>query len=111
MATPAEIARFAGRLAMLGAVAGIVAIVGMQFEGIVVRDLTLAHDLAASRADNETIRATPSAQRETIRRLGDPRGAIPEIHEKLRLVGPHEEIFYVRSPHPSPQPGDGNDGP
>jgi hypothetical protein len=22
-------------------------------------------------------------------------GAVPEIHEKLRMVGPHEEIFVV----------------
>ena len=37
----------------------------------------------------------------------DPRGAIPEIHDKLRLVGKREEIIYVRGVAPeTPAPGD-----
>jgi hypothetical protein len=28
--------------------------------------------------------------------LSDPRGSIPEIHDRLHMVGPHEEIIYLK---------------
>jgi hypothetical protein len=35
--------------------------------------------------------------------LSDPRGALPEIHDRLRLVRPGEVLIFV-SPAPSPAP-------
>jgi len=31
-----------------------------------------------------------------IRRLSDPRGAVPEIHDRLHLVGDKEAIIYLK---------------
>jgi hypothetical protein len=111
MAKPAQIVRFAGRLALLGVVSSVLAIVAMQFEGIVTKNVALAHELSVSRADVEAIRAGTRERRQTIVRLSDPRGAIPEIHDKLRLVGPHEEIIYLSGAgQQSPKPDDWNAG-
>jgi hypothetical protein len=32
----------------------------------------------------------------TIKRLEDPRGAIPEIHDRLHLALPNESIIYLK---------------
>jgi cell division protein FtsB len=101
MRDAANVIRLLGRLALTGIVACVLAIVAMQFEGIVARNVALAHEIAASRADIADLRARNASARATIHRLGDARGAVPEIHERLRLVGPHEELIYVR-----PAPGD-----
>jgi ABC-type protease/lipase transport system fused ATPase/permease subunit len=110
MPSAARFVRFAGRLALLGIVATVVAVIAMQLEGIVAKNVALSRELAASRSDIETFRSVTRAQRQTIVRLSDPHGAVPEIHEKLRLVGPHEELIYVRGLRASPQPGDWNAG-
>jgi hypothetical protein len=34
-----------------------------------------------------------------IKRLSDARGAVPEIHDRLHLVGDHEAIIYVKRGH------------
>jgi hypothetical protein len=40
---------------------------------------------------------------EDIRRLSDPRGVVPEIHDRLRLVGANEMFIYVQgSATPAP---------
>ncbi|MBV8148061.1 MAG: hypothetical protein JO092_03095, partial [Candidatus Eremiobacteraeota bacterium] len=41
-------------------------------------------------------------QRELVR-LEDPLGAVPEIHDRLRLVRPNEAIIFL-NPAPSPNP-------
>jgi len=102
--------RLASRLALASVVLIFSTLVGMQFTGIVAKNFALAHELAATRADVAALRARTERQRATIRRLGDPQGAVPEIHEKLRLVGPHEEIIYVRGAAP-PQGDDWNAAP
>ena len=100
----ARIARLAGRLGLLVLGIGVLAIVFVQFAGIVGKNVALASDVAASRTQIAALRARESKQLRTIRRLSDPAGAIPEIHDRLHLVGPHEELIYLRGV-PTAAPG------
>lgn len=93
---PADIVRVAGRFAFAMAIACVLGLVAMQFEGIVVKNVAIAREVSATRADVEALRTRKRRQFGTIGRLNNAAGAIPEIHEKLRLVGRHEEIIYVR---------------
>jgi hypothetical protein len=97
--------RLAGRLVALAAIAGGLALVGVQFAGIVEKNVAMANDVRASRAEIAALQAREREQRLTLRRLSSAEGAVPEIHERLRLVGPNEELIYVRglaSPPPDP---------
>jgi cell division protein FtsB len=96
MPPQANLVRIAGRFALAAVVLGVLAVVAVQFAGIVAKNVAVAGELAASRAQIESLHERAAAQRRTISRLGDPAGAIPEIHDKLRLVGPNEELIYVR---------------
>ena len=93
---PARLLRVASRFGLVIAIAFVLGVVGMQFEGIVAKNIAVAHELSSSRADIAMLRERKARQLRTIRRLGTAAGAVPEIHERLRLVGPHEEIIYVR---------------
>jgi len=100
------------RVWLAGAVTCACAFVALQFEGIVVKNLALSRELAQARSDVQALHERQKEQRLTIERLGTPAGAIPEIHDKLRYVGPHEELIYVRGlPSPTPQPDEGWDAP
>ncbi len=99
--------RLAGRIALLGAFACVLAVVALQFEGIIAKNIAVAREVAVSAAENRALAEREKLQLRTIRRLSDPSGAIPEIHDKLRQVGPHEEIIYVRgAPAPTAAPDD-----
>ncbi|MFZ1124221.1 MAG: hypothetical protein WAN59_03660 [Candidatus Baltobacteraceae bacterium] len=91
-----RVIRLAGRLALLAVALAVLAVVGLQFSRVVARDVAVARDLSAERAEVAALRERELRQELTIRRLSDPRGAIPEIHEKLQLVGPREELIFVR---------------
>ena len=100
--------RLAGRLTLAVVALTFVALVGVQFFTLIVRNVAVAHEVAASRDDLARLQARKIAQLRTIRRLNDPRGAVPEIHDKLRLVGPHEELIFIEGgPSPSPEPETG----
>jgi hypothetical protein len=108
-------ARLAGRIGLVGVAACVLAVVALQFTGIVAKNVSVARQVASSRAELRALRERERRQLLVIRRLSDPRGAVPEIHEKLRLVGAHEEIIYVRGlPAPTAPPDDwgaaGEDG-
>jgi hypothetical protein len=83
---------------MLVVVAGGFVVVGAQFEGILAKNVAMANDVLAARAEISSLRERERTQQRTLRRLASPDGAIPEIHARLRLVGPREEIIYVREP-------------
>ncbi len=91
-----RVARVGGRVAVLTAVACALGLVAVQIVGIVAKNVTVARQLAASRTGIATLRARERVQESTIVRLSDPRGAVPEIHDKLHVVGDREEIIYVR---------------
>jgi len=101
--------RFAGRLSVLAACLVVTTVVVIQYGRIVARNVALSHALASTRAEVSTLRAKELKQERVIERLSDPHGAIPEIHDRLHLVAPHEELIYLkpafaRMPEPPPQP-------
>jgi hypothetical protein len=91
-----DVLRLAGRLALLGAGSSALVLVAVQFEGIVAKNVAMVRAIDASRAEIRSLEQRERDQARTLHRLATPVGAIPEIHDKLRLVGPHEEIIYLR---------------
>jgi hypothetical protein len=103
---------FSRRVWLAGVVTCACAFVALQFEGIVAKNLAVSHELAQARSDVRALQERQKEQFLTIKRLGTPAGAIPEIHDKLRYVGPHEELIYVRGlPSPTPEPDEGWEAP
>jgi cell division protein FtsB len=98
-ATPAL--RFAGRMTAAAIGLLIVTLVAIQFARAIGENLAAAHELAAVRSDIKTLRVRRDDQQRELRRLRDPQGAIPEIHDRLRLVRPNEALIFV-SPQPAP---------
>ena len=97
--------RGVGRVALAIVVAGVVALCGLQFEQILAKNVALARELASSRDRSARLRDHIRDQERTIVRLTSPGGAIPEIHDELQLVGPHEEVIYLRGAVPAtPEP-------
>jgi len=94
----ANVLRLAGRLVMAAVVACFVVLMGLQFRLIVLKNVAMAGELEAKRAEIAALEHRKIVQALTLKRLASPEGAVPEIHAKLQLVGPHEEIIYVRPP-------------
>jgi hypothetical protein len=63
----------------------------------------MAHELSGVDSDISSLEARHVLQLRELRRLRDPDGAVPEIHDRLRLVRPNEAIIFV-SPAPSASP-------
>jgi cell division protein FtsB len=93
----------AGRVALTAVALAVLSLVLLQFGRVAARDWAVSRELAAERAEVLALRARERRQQETIHRLSNPRGAIPEIHEKLELVGPHEELIFLRRTPAGPQ--------
>ena len=103
--TPRAVARGASRVAIALLVAGVVALCGLQFEQILAKNVALAHQLALSHDRAASLRDHIRDQERAVVRLSSPGGAIPEIHDELQLVGPHEEVIYLRGAVPAtPEP-------
>ena len=93
-----------GRAALrLGAKAGVVLIVGVvalmiaaQYVHIIQRNVAYALQLRDVQRDIAALDRKRIAQQREIARLSDPQGAIPEIHDRLHLVGDHEAIIYLK---------------
>ena len=99
--------RRAARIGFVATIACVLGLVAVQFEAIVAKNVSVAQEVAAAHRDIAALRERERAQQRTVERLSDPRGAVPEIHEKLQLVRPHEELIYVRGlPQPTAQPDD-----
>jgi cell division protein FtsB len=90
-----RIFRLTGRLAGCVLALGVLAVVAIQFESIIARNIAIAGQVRASSDSIATLTAREEQQRRTIERLQNPAGAIPEIHDELRLVGANEEIIFV----------------
>jgi cell division protein FtsB len=75
---------------------GLAAVIALQVARVVRHNLVLADELSSLRRDVRDLEKKQAGQRRTIERLRDPQGAVPEIHDRLRLVRPDETIIYVK---------------
>ncbi|MGH8164586.1 MAG: hypothetical protein ACREP1_09660, partial [Rhodanobacteraceae bacterium] len=93
--------RVVGRFAVAALVAVVATLVSIQFARIASENVAMAHSLSGVRRDVAVLRERKQEQERDIRRLSDPEGAIPDIHERLHLVGPNEAIIFVKPGHRS----------
>jgi hypothetical protein len=98
-----QFVRWIGRIGALSIAVLIVALVGIQFARAIAENVAMSRKLASIRTQVTTMQKHQASQRAEIRRLQDPLGAIPEIHDRLRLVRANEAIVFV-SPAPSTTP-------
>jgi hypothetical protein len=92
-------------LARLGvtAIGGTFAIlIAVQYVRIVERNVAYIQQVHDVEHDVTALEAKRDQQLRQIKRLSDPQGAIPEIHDRLHMVGEHEEIIYLKRPAGSP---------
>lgn len=90
--------RLAGRIAATLMVAVVLSMVGLQYARIVNEDVAMARSLSAAKRDIVELQQRKRSEAREIQRLLDPRGAVPEIHDRLHLVAPNETIIYVKPP-------------
>ncbi len=86
-------------LARLGvtAICGTFAVlIAVQYARIVERNVDYIQQVHAVQNDVATLEARRDEQLRQIKRLSDPQGAIPEIHDRLHMVGEHEAIIYLK---------------
>lgn len=95
--------RFIGRITASALGLLVFALVGIQFARAIGENVTMARQLSSVRADIAELEKRRAEQRAEIQRLRDPQGAIPEIHDRLRMVRPNEAIIFV-SPAPAATP-------
>lgn len=89
---------------MLAVAVAFVTIVGLQYARVIGENVALARSLHDVQGDITSLQAKRIQQEREIRRLSDPRGAIPEIHDRLHLVGPNEAIIYLKgTPQEAPR--------
>jgi cell division protein FtsB len=75
-------------------------LVAIQFARVIDQNVALANSLNSTQSEVSVLQARREWQIRQLRRLEDPQGAVPEIHDRLRLVGPNEAIVFV-SPEPA----------
>lgn len=88
--------RIVAALGAAGVILGMAALVAAQCAGLVQRSVALHRELSVVRGEVADLRLKKAEQDRTIRRLRDPAGTIPEIHDRLRLVAPNEAMIYVK---------------
>jgi hypothetical protein len=96
---PRPLLRVSARVGIVAVSATVCALIAVQFARIVERNLWYAREVAQVQRDVAALESKREGQLREIRRLSDPQGAIPEIHDRLHLVGSHEAIIYVARPH------------
>jgi hypothetical protein len=94
--------RFAGRLGAAAVALLVFTLVGVQFWKVIDENIAMASELRGVNSDIATLRRRHDDDLRELRRLSEPEGAIPEIHDRLRLVKPNEAMIFV-SPAPAVQ--------
>jgi cell division protein FtsB len=97
---PSPALRLAGRILASAIAVLIVTLVAIQFARAIGENVTAVRELSKIRSDIAALQRRRDDQQRELRRLRDPEGAIPEIHDRLRLVRPNETLIFV-SPQPS----------
>ncbi len=95
--------RLLSRLAVATMSLIVFALVGIQFAHIIDRNIAMGQSLHGVQSDVDALRQRKFEQERELRRLSDAGGSIPEIHDRLHLVGKGETIIYLKAPkQPSP---------
>jgi hypothetical protein len=71
-------------------------LIGVQYARIIERNVAYVQQVRDVERDVAALEAKREEQLRQISRLSDPSGAIPEIHDRLHLVGEHEAIIYLK---------------
>ena len=88
--------RFFGRVTVLGISIVVATLISVQFARIVNQNVAMARSLSAVQRDVQTLRARKREEQRELRRLADPEGSIPAIHDRLHLVRANEAIIYIK---------------
>ncbi len=88
--------RLVGRLGVACVAIALASMIGIQYARVIGRNFALASELRATENDVAALKVKKAFQAREIRRLSDPRGAIPEIHDRLHLVGDKQAIIYLK---------------
>jgi len=88
------------RLTGTAGVLAVLTLVSIQFVRICEQNIAMSNSLSAIRRDVQTLNREKAVEERAVRRLRDPRGAIPAIHERLHLVSPNETIIYIKPARP-----------
>lgn len=91
-----QVFRLFSRLAVAAMTLVVLALVSIQFARIVNQNVAMARSLSSVEKDIATLQHRKRSEEREVRRLMDPQGAVPEIHDRLHLVGPRETIIYVK---------------
>ncbi|MBV8066621.1 MAG: hypothetical protein JO113_01490 [Candidatus Eremiobacteraeota bacterium] len=100
---PSAKLRLAGRATAAALALLVVTLVAIQFARAFGENVTAVRELSAIRSDISALQRRRDEQQRTLRRLRDPEGAVPEIHDRLRLVRPNETLIFL-SPQPASAP-------
>jgi hypothetical protein len=71
-------------------------LIGVQYARIVERNVDYVRQVRDVERDVAALEVKRDEQLRQIKRLSDPSGAIPEIHDRLHLVGNREAIIYLK---------------
>jgi hypothetical protein len=94
--TGSTLLRLLGRIGVVSVALVAISLIGVQYARVIGRNIALAHELRDVERDVAMLKVKRTQQERDIRRLSDPRGAIPEIHDRLHLVGDKEAIIYLK---------------
>jgi hypothetical protein len=83
-------------MGVVGIVGTFAVLIGVQYARIIERNIAYVQQVRDVESDVTALEAKRDEQLRQIVRLSDPQGAIPEIHDRLHLVGDHEAIIYLK---------------
>jgi hypothetical protein len=71
-------------------------LIGVQYARIIERNVGYVQQVRDVERDVAALQTKRAEQLRKIKRLSDPSGSIPDIHDRLHLVGDHEAIIYLK---------------
>ncbi len=93
---PSPLVRTLTRAGVVGIGGTFAVLIGVQYARIIERNISYVQQVRDVEQDVAALQLKREDQLRQIKRLSDPSGAIPEIHDRLHLVGPNEAIIYLR---------------
>jgi hypothetical protein len=93
---PGPVLRSLTRVGVVAIGATFAVLIGVQYARIIERNVAYVQEVHQVESDVTGLEAKRDEQLRQIQRLQDPAGAIPEIHDRLHLVGDHEAIIYLK---------------